>query len=63
MADNTPPVELRGNCPRDIVDVLDAVSQSRRSTRMELVNQILREWVDGKLLEAELIRRVTGGGK
>jgi hypothetical protein len=60
MAQEDTTVELRGQCARQIVDVLDAVSQARRATRMELVNQILREWVDAKLAETELIRRVVG---
>ncbi len=54
-----PTTELRGPCPRAVVDVLDAVSQARRITRTELVNLILMKWADDKLHEAELIQRVT----
>lgn len=52
-------VELRGPCPRTVVDVVDAVSQAKRITRMELVNQILQEWADAKLHEATLIQRLA----
>lgn len=54
-------VELRGECPRLTVDVLDAVSGSRRITRTELVNQIPGEWARQQLHEASLIARVTRG--
>ena len=54
-------VELRGNCPRGVVDVLDAFSNARRMTRMELVNQILRRWAKERLHEASLVQRVTRG--
>ncbi len=59
MAADDSSVELRGTCPRDIVDVLDAVSQSKRVTRMELVNTILRSWAVAKLHEAQTVARVT----
>ncbi len=59
MAVDDPLVELRGNCPRDVVDVIDAVSQSKRISRMEQVNAILARWADEKRREAELIQRVT----
>ncbi len=52
-------VELRGDVPRNVADVLDAVSQARRISRMELVNAILSEWADETLHEATLIVRVT----
>lgn len=37
-------VELRGPCPKRVVDLLDAVSLARSRTRMQLVNEILSEW-------------------
>lgn len=58
---NASSVELRGECPRLTVDVLDAVSNARRINRTELVNQILGEWAQQQLLESSLIARVTRG--
>lgn len=54
-------LELRGQCPRDIVDVLDAVSMARRITRTELVNQILGQWTQKTVNEATLVHRVLRG--
>jgi hypothetical protein len=53
-------VELRGMCPRRVVDVLDAVSNARRITRTELVNAVLSEWADARVHEANLVQRVRG---
>jgi hypothetical protein len=55
------PVELRGDCPRLTVDVLDAVANARRVCRTELVNQILGDWAKQQLTEASLVARVTRG--
>lgn len=54
-------VELRGDCPREIVDVLDAVAIARDVTRIELVNTILRKWARERSHEAMLVARVTRG--
>lgn len=54
-------VELRGPCPREVVDVLDAISQSKRITRMELVTRILKLWANERFNEAMLVQRVTRG--
>lgn len=54
-------LELRGMCPREVVDVLDAVSASKRMTRTELVNRILSDWAVRKHHEAMLVHRVTRG--
>ena len=54
-------VELRGPCPRETIDVLDAISQARRMTRTELVNDILSSWCVDRMNEATLIHRVTRG--
>ncbi len=51
--------ELRGPCPKDTVDVIDAVSMARRMSRTELVNEILTEWAKARLHEAELITRLS----
>jgi hypothetical protein len=53
-------VELRGMCPRRVVDVLDAVSNARRITRTELVNAVLSEWADARIHESSLIHRIVG---
>lgn len=54
-------VELRGQCPRLTVDVLDAVARARGTNRNEIVNDILSKWADQQLTEASLIARVTRG--
>lgn len=59
MSDEELAVELRGMCPREVIDVLDAVSQAKRISRMELVNRILGEWRDQKVHESSLIHRIT----
>jgi hypothetical protein len=60
MANDTT-LELRGQCPRETIDVLDAVSAARRMSRTELVNSILASWVVDRLNEARMIERVTRG--
>lgn len=52
-------VELRGDCPRDVIDVIDAISAARRLTRTQLVNEILGDWVRQKLHEVKLVHRVA----
>lgn len=51
-------VELRGDCPRDVIDVIDAISGARNQSRLVLVNQILAEWVERRLHEHQSISRV-----
>ena len=51
-------VELRGPCPRAIVDVLDAVSASRNLTRMQLVNEVLGEYARQRRHEWMVAARV-----
>jgi hypothetical protein len=65
MADSQPSVELRGQMPRLVVDVLDAVSGHRRISRWDLIAEILQEWADDKMCEVTAVCRVTGaeGGK
>jgi hypothetical protein len=48
-------VELRGMCPRETVDVLDAVSLTRDISRTALVNEILGKWTAQKVHEANAI--------
>lgn len=57
------PIELRGQAPRLIVDVLDAISLTRRITRWELVNEILTTWADDRMKEATAVMRVAGGDR
>jgi len=54
------PVELRGDIEREIVDVLDAVAMSTGISRIDLAEQILKEWADKKIHEATLVVRVVG---
>jgi hypothetical protein len=56
----TETVELRGECPRQIVNVLDAVSMARDKTRTALVNEILGAWADKVLHESMLVHRIAG---
>lgn len=59
MADPQGFVELRGQVPKLIVDVLDAVSLTKRVNRWELVNEILSAYADDRMREATAIMRVT----
>lgn len=59
MAERAPFVELRGDAPRPLVDVLDAVSGHRRISRWQLVSEILQAWADDKMREVTAICRVT----
>lgn len=52
-------VELRGDIPREIADVLDAVASARRIPRNELVVHVLGEWAVRRRHEATLINRVA----
>ena len=53
--------ELRGECPRSVVNVLDAVSMARDMTRTALVNQILGAFAEKVLHESILVQRLAGG--
>ena len=59
MDDNQ--VELRGNCPREVVDVVDGWSQAKGMTRTAAVNLILRDWAVQKLHEHSVFSRVVKG--
>ena len=53
-------VELRGEIDREIMDVLDAVVQSRPGThRMTLVREILNEWTEREIHRSTLVLRVS----
>lgn len=51
--------ELRTECPREVVDVLDAISMAQRLTRGQLVVRILNDWARDRLHEASLLARVS----
>lgn len=53
--------ELRQECPRHVLNVLDAVSIARDITRTALVNEILGEFAKKKLHESSLIQKLTSG--
>lgn len=62
MASDLGLVELRGEVPREVVDVLDAVvAATPGASRMSVLRSVLGEWVARKKHEAMLIQRVTGG--
>lgn len=54
--DNT--AELRGPCPRKVVDMLDAVSAAGNQTRTQLVNEILTDWARRRFHESRMVARV-----
>jgi hypothetical protein len=54
-------VELRGPCPKETVDVIDAVAHAKRIDRTAMVNRILAEWAEQKAYESQCIERVTRG--
>lgn len=54
-------VELRGPCPKDTVDVIDAVAHAKRIDRTAMVNRILAEWAEQKAYESDCIQNVTRG--
>lgn len=56
-----PTTELRGECPRHIVNVLDAISVAREQTRTSLVNEILGVWAEKVRHEHMMLARVEGG--
>lgn len=53
--------ELRTECPREVVDVLDAVSLAKRLTRGQMVVAILSDWARDRQHEASLIARLGRG--
>ncbi len=53
--------ELRGDCPKRTVQVLDAIAIARGyPSRTSLVNEILGEWAEKVVHEATVVVRVTG---
>lgn len=57
MADHL--IEVRGEMPRELIDVIDAVVQATPgASRMSELREIVGAWVDQKVHEASLIQRV-----
>lgn len=55
-------IELRGEIPRDLIDVIDAVvAATPGANRMSVVREILSDWCERKIHEASLIQRVRRG--
>lgn len=55
-------IELRGEVPREFVDVMDAVAQANPgASRMSVLREILADWYDRKVHEHSLIERVRRG--
>ncbi len=52
--------ELRGECPKNTLCVLDAVAIARGCTRTALVNEILGQWAAAKQHEASLVQKLAG---
>jgi len=54
-------VELREEIPRDLIDVIDAVSAARGVSRRQVVMDVLHVWASDRVHEATVIMRVTRG--
>lgn len=52
--------ELRQECPRHVLNLLDAVSMSQNRTRTALVNEILARYAGEQRHLAMMINRVAG---
>lgn len=53
--------ELRGECPREILNVLDAVAIARNKSRIFVANEVLGEWAKKKRHELTLLQRLDAG--
>lgn len=60
LARSAETAELRQLCPRQGLNMLDAVSMARQQTRTDLVNEILGEWAAKRLHESMMVHRVAG---
>lgn len=54
-------VELRGQTPKPIVEVLDAICIARGCDRFDVVNEVLLKWARQVAHEATVIASVTRG--
>lgn len=55
------PVELRGDCNRDVVDIIDAVAKARRMNRTQVWLEVVEQWAKEKVHEATLVTRMARG--
>lgn len=55
------PVELRGDCNRDVVDIIDAVAKARRLTRTQVWLGVVEQWAKETVHEATLVTRLARG--
>ncbi|MCR4300190.1 MAG: hypothetical protein NUV51_01125 [Sulfuricaulis sp.] len=53
--------DLRSDCPRWIVDVIDAYAIANRKTRKEIHVQLAREWAEHQLHIAKVMHSVAAG--
>lgn len=61
MATDADTIELRGEIPKNVMAMLDAVSAAKRVSRMSLVRRILNDWAVKTYHEAMIVERVTKG--
>lgn len=61
MATDAETIELRGDIPKNVMAMLDAVSAAKRVSRMSLVRRILNDWAVKTYHEAMIVERVTKG--
>jgi hypothetical protein len=54
-------VELRGDVPKNVMAMVDAISNAKRISRMTLVRKILNDWAVKTYHEAMIVERVTKG--
>lgn len=54
-------VELRGDVPRYMIDMIDAVAKAKKTNRMAIVRGVLNHWIKEKLDEATIVKRVMRG--
>lgn len=54
-------VEVRPMVPREICDVIDAVSIARGMNRTQMVNRILSEWARDQRHALMVLNRLTKG--
>lgn len=56
-----PLVELRGQMPRSIISVIDAVAIAKRKNRMDIVNRVMLIWAKEQLHVANVVGNTTRG--
>lgn len=61
MPSDSDTVELRGDIPKNLMAMLDAVSAAKRVSRMSLVRKVLNDWAVKTYHEAMIVERVTKG--